>query len=178
MKRTLLLPLVAVALLAGCDDQGTNEQAQQTQSNAVQTGQTEQTPQTSLDTGVSGVYCKTDEAERTLVIYQENGSPDILFGVSYWFANDHNCGISGKTAKLTGENVWSYETQMKNGSTCKIDVTTSNEGNITIAQTGDSCSEFCGAMADFDTTTFPASTKIKGASQEEAMQAFELDLCP
>lgn len=185
MKNFVLLAGVAVIVAGGAyfylsQQNGQNPFGGVTSGQSAQTDQNASTTpgnQTASDS-ISGVYCHTDNADRTLVIHKEEGSPDITFGVSYWFANGHSCGISGE-AKLADSQQWLFVHEVMEGKKCGLTIEAQNDGSVKVIESENKCTDLCGANADFGTATFPANSKYKDTtSKEEAMKASELTLCP
>lgn len=129
-----------------------------------------------LSENLSGVYCLTDDANRTLVIHQEDGSPDITFGVSYWFKSQHNCAVAGE-AQLTDENSWLYTKQKMDGSTCQVKIQVV-DNNINITEEERCSPDICGALAKLGEASFSKDTKHAEATKDNALGIREQALCP
>jgi len=141
----------------------------------VQSAQDNATTET-LSDGLSGVYCLVDNADRTLVIHQEDGSPDITFGVSYWFKTQHNCAVSGE-AQLIDENTWVYTKQKMDGSTCQVKIQII-DNNINITEEQRCSPDNCGALAELGKASFSKETKHAKATKNKALGIREQVLCP
>lgn len=165
--KNIILPVVALALLAGCKEDTSNKGAQ-----VPSQEKTEKT--------LSGIYCSGTKAEpKTLVIYQDPASPFLNFSFSAWNEDGQNCGkINALANKSTQGEKWVYSTKTDDGMQCELSVGINSDG-VTITETNSGCSpSFCGAGFTIGTLNFPYATKLKEAVRDDIDTLYEKPPCP